>query len=494
MEMLNRLKEFRAKDRSIDTPGLSDEELSTFLQKDSKLLQLIDEAQKVYEELHEEFGDLLHQDESKQVESNQTKFLNFYDRFNVNPFVALAAKGPWVLTTCGSVIYDTGGYGMLGFGQNPEFLLEAMKGPKVMANVMTANFSQLKFITAIEEEIGHNREDDQAFDKYLCVNSGSEAMTVACRIADIHAKTMTDPGAKHHGKKIMNLSIDGSFHGRTDPAAQLSKSNLKFYESHLASFRDRKNLICVPPNDTDALKKVFEWAKKEKVYFQIFAMEPVMGEGNPGLAVTPEYYKLARTLTREHDTLLLMDSIQAGLRAHGSLSVVDYPGFEELDFPDMEAYSKALNGGQYPLSVLALNKKAADLYKTGIYGNTMTTNPRALDVATQMLEHISTDLRKNIETQGAYFLEELTKIAEEYPDVVTNVQGTGLLFAISFDPKKCRVVGEKGLERHLRQNGLGVIHGGENALRFTPIFTITKDEADLVIRLLRKALHVFLKT
>ena len=69
------------------------------------------------------------------------------------------------------------------------------------------------------------------------------------------------------------------------------------------------------------------------------------------------------------------------------LSIVDYPGFEGLDAPDMETYSKALNAAQYPLSVLAVNERAAGLYRKGVYGNTMTTNPRALDVACAVLEH-----------------------------------------------------------------------------------------------------------
>src|SRR3546814_9698603 len=68
-------------------------------------------------------------------------------------------------------------------------------------------------------------------------------------------------------------------------------------------------------------------------------------------------------------TLLLVDSIQAGLRAHGVLSITDYPGFEKLPAPDMETFSKALNAGQYPLSVLAVGNRAAGLYRKGIYGN-----------------------------------------------------------------------------------------------------------------------------
>ena len=55
--------------------------------------------------------------------------------------------------------------------------------------------------------------------------------------------------------------------------------------------------------------------------------------------------------------MFIIDSIQAGLRAQGALSIVDYPGFEGLEAPDMESYSKALNAGQFLLSVLALASK-----------------------------------------------------------------------------------------------------------------------------------------
>ena len=144
----------------------------------------------------------------------------------------------------------------------------------------------------------------------------------------------------------------------------------------MASFRDRDSLITVEPNDIEQLSQVYDWAKANRVYIEAFFFEPVMGEGDPGKAITPEFYQAARELTREHGSLMLVDSIQAGLRAHGVLSIVDYPGFEGLDAPDMETYSKALNAGQYPLSVLAMNEKAAGLYQKGVYGNTMTANPR----------------------------------------------------------------------------------------------------------------------
>ena len=56
--------------------------------------------------------------------------------------------------------------------------------------------------------------------------------------------------------------------------------------------------------------------------------------------------------------------MQAGLRATGDLSLVDWPRFASCEPPDFEVFSKALNGGQFPLSVVAFSERANDAYKT----------------------------------------------------------------------------------------------------------------------------------
>jgi hypothetical protein len=48
------------------------------------------------------------------------------------------------------------------------------------------------------------------------------------------------------------------------------------------------------------------------------------------------------------------------------------------------------------MSVLAVNSRIAKYYQLGLYGNTMTTNPRALEVATAVLNAMTPELRKNI--------------------------------------------------------------------------------------------------
>jgi acetylornithine/succinyldiaminopimelate/putrescine aminotransferase len=224
------------------------------------------------------------------------------------------------------------------------------------------------------------------------------------------------------------------------------------------------------------------------MFIEAFFFEPVMGEGNPGQAIERPFYDAVRRLTRAHGSLMLVDSIQAGLRAHGVLSICDYPGFEDAEPPDMESYSKSLNAGQYPLSVLALTAEAAGLYRKGIYGNTMTTNPRAMDVACAVLHALTPELRRNIRERGQEFLDKFRALQQELGDRITRVQGTGLLFSLELNSKLYKCFGADSTEEYMRLQGCNVIHGGQNSLRFTPHFGITSEEVDLIVDATRQAL------
>ena len=157
--------------------------------------------------------------------------------------------------------------------------------------------------------------------------------------------------------------------------------------------------MLIPANDISALRETFNQADVDGVFIELLAIEPVQG-GAPGLCIDREFYDEARRLTKEHGSMLIIDSVQAGLRGQGCLSIVDYDGFQSAEAPDMEAWSKAINAGQFPLSVVGMTAEVADLYVTGIYGNTMTTNPRALETAIAVLERITPELRQNIRDRG----------------------------------------------------------------------------------------------
>ena len=164
--------------------------------------------------------------------------------------------------------------------------------------------------------------------------------------------------------------------------------------------------------------------------------------------------------------------------------MVDYPGFEDCDPPDMETWSKALNAGQYPLSVLGLTERAAALYRVGIYGNTMTTAPRGLEVANAVLGMITPEVRQNVREQGCNFVGDLQALQARFPDLIVDVQGTGLLFCCELNPDKLQAIGPGSAEERCRLLGLGIIHGGRNALRFTPHLRITDAERAMMMTIL----------
>ncbi|KAF1710332.1 lysine 6-aminotransferase [Pseudoxanthomonas kalamensis DSM 18571] len=469
------------------TTGLDDAVLERLAASHPTLRAAIQAGADEYARLRGEFPELLDLDEAEQLRTVQAGYLNFYPDDAVQPYVALAARGPWLVTLKGAVLYDAGGYGMIGFGHTPAPVLEAMSRPQAMANIMTPSLSQLRFERALRKEIGRSR-GGCPYHRFQCLNSGSEAVGLAARIVDVNAKTMTDPGARHAGRKIKRLVVKGSFHGRTDRPGLYSDSSRSTYQQHLASYRGEDSVIAIPPYDAEAMRKAFADADANGWFIEAVFLEPVMGEGDPGRALPPAFYAVARELTAAHGSLLLVDSIQAGLRAHGVLSVIDYPGFESLPEPDMETYSKALNAAQYPLSVLALSERAAGIYRKGIYGNTMTANPRALDVACATLAMLDDAIRANIRERGRQVVARLEQLKTELGGLITGVQGTGLLFSCELDPQfKC--YGTGSTEEWLRQHGLNVIHGGANSLRFTPHFEIDEDELELMVELVARALR-----
>ena len=325
------------------------------------------------------------------------------------------------------------------------------------------------------------------------MNSGSESMTVGMRISDVNALKMTGPGGRHEGKPTRMIAIERAFHGRTDRPAQISHSCKDGYDRNLNTFQNRNNLSLIPANDIHALREAFLQADRDGVFIELLAIEPVQGEGAPGLCIDRDFYDEARKLTKEHGSMLIIDSVQAGLRGQGCLSIVDYEGFQDSEAPDMEAWSKAINAGQFPLSVVGMTADVAELYVTGIYGNTMTTNPRALETAIAVLDRITPDLRQNIRHRGKEFVEGLEMLMSEFPEAILSVQGTGLLVCAELEPDFFPVVGHDKVEMWCRKNGLGVIHGGLNALRFTPHFSITTEEIDMILQIVKKAIIHFLE-
>ena len=206
------LHEMRSKVGKAITTGLEDAELLFFLERDDKLAQAIEDAHAALHGIEKEFGSgYIARAELDLITDLQSGFVNFYNPATVNPYVALAARGPWIVTSHGAVVHDNGGYGMLGSGHGPSEIIDAMSDNWVMANVMTPSFSQKRLEQRLRTELGHTR-GHCPFDKFICMNSGSESVTVSLRIADVNAMLMTGKGGQHEGATIKMLAIEQGFH------------------------------------------------------------------------------------------------------------------------------------------------------------------------------------------------------------------------------------------------------------------------------------------
>ena len=207
MSLTGKLDTLRTAGGPARTTGLTDEVLAGFAD-DPALRRAVDRAVEAFHALREERPEFIALSEPEQLQQASAGFVNFYPDDAVNPYLAIAADGPWVISLKGAVIYDAGGYGMLGLGHSPDRVLAAMARPQAMANIMTPAFSQVRFAEAMQAEIGHTRAECP-YPQFLCLNSGSESVTLAARIADVNARLQTGDGGRHVGKPIRRLAIKG---------------------------------------------------------------------------------------------------------------------------------------------------------------------------------------------------------------------------------------------------------------------------------------------
>ena len=229
------LEEIRKNSGPPWTTGLKDEAIADFLESDPSLSRAIEEAHANFQSLSNDMGsEYMLMDERKLVSHLQSDYVNFYSAPTVNPYVAIAARGPWIVTSHGAVLHDNGGYGMLGMGHGPEEVINSMQQNWVMANVMTPSFSQKRLADRLRKEVGHTR-GKCPFSRFVCLNSGSESVTISMRIADANTLLMTQKGGKHEGN--------------------FSSKELKM-ENCLLTYKDLP--LVIPTNGTDIFSNELE--------------------------------------------------------------------------------------------------------------------------------------------------------------------------------------------------------------------------------------------
>ena len=108
---LGRLREMRKFGGAAMTTGLADTVILDFLPDYPELAEAIERAHEAFLVLKTSHAEFLALDEDEQINQAHAGLTNFYAADAVNPYVALSAAGPWIVSLKGAVIYDCGGYG-----------------------------------------------------------------------------------------------------------------------------------------------------------------------------------------------------------------------------------------------------------------------------------------------------------------------------------------------------------------------------------------------
>lgn len=297
-------------------------------------------------------------------------------------------------------------------------------------------------------------------DRIFFANCGAEGNEGAMKLARKY-------GVSKAPTKYKIISADESFHGRTFDT--LAATGHDYY--HVGYGPLSPGHVLVPYGDIEALE-----AQMDDDVCAVL-LEPIQGEG--GVHVPPdEYLQQVRALCDKHDALLIFDEVQTGVARTGKWFAYMHSGVK----PDILTFAKGIGGG-FPVAGFAVPERLAHVFKPGDHGGTFGGNPLACAAVYATLTTIKSEgLVDKVAEKGEYFKNELRKLQEKYPDKVTDVRGCGLMLGME-------VAGEgKPIVESCLANNVIVNCTAGNVIRIVPPLIISKEEIDIVVAALDKAL------
>ena len=320
------------------------------------------------------------------------------------------------------------------------------------------------FIIPEGEELAKKLAKKTFADFVMFQNSGAEATEAAIKVARRYFYSIDKP------YKNRIICIKNSFHGRTIAAiyASGSKKMTEGFGPKVGGF-DHFNF-----GDHKALKKLI---KKNTAAIMI---ETIMGEG--GIKAIPDWcLKDLRKLCDEKKILLILDEVQCGIGRTG-----DFFAFEKAKVkPDIVPIAKGIGGG-FPIGAVLMNKKVASGMISGTHGSTFGGNPLAMQVGNAVFDIISKkSFLKNVKKNSKYFLIQLNKIKQKYPNIIKEIRGRGFLIGLQLHKNQQEFI------KRLMNNQLLTIRAAENVVRILPPLNVKKSELNIALKTINKVCSTF---
>ncbi len=299
-------------------------------------------------------------------------------------------------------------------------------------------------------------------DRVFFCNSGAEACEGAIKLARRYHHVSGSP------ERYRIITFQGAFHGRT-----LATIAAAGNEKYLDGFGPRvPGFDVLPAGDMAAVEAAIG---PETAAIMI---EPVQGEG--GIRVIPaDDLRRLRELCDAHGLLLILDEVQSGMGRTGKLFAHEWTGIT----PDVMAIAKGLGGG-FPVGAFLATAEAARGMMPGTHGSTFGGNPLAMAVGNAVMDVVlEPGFLETVQQRAIRLKQELAWIKDEFPGVVEEVRGMGLLTGLRLKPPVADVVAACTAEKLL------AVSAGDNVLRLLPPLNITEAEMAEGLSRLSKALR-----
>lgn len=362
----------------------------------------------------------------------------------------------------GNVYIDClGGFGIFNVGRRNPVVIEA-----VTAQLSKQALHGQELLDPLRSYASHLLSKitpgNGALSHFFFVNSGAEAVEAALKMAMLHTTR------KHI------IAAVNAFHGKTLGALATTSKSV-FRAPFLGSLL---NVTHVPFNDISYLRETFKSAAFTGNDIAAVMLEPIQGEGGIFVA-TDEYLKAARALCDEYGACLIFDEVQCGMGRTGKWFASEWSGV----VPDLIAMGKAMGGGVMPVAACCGKEKIWKRYVENPFLLTTTFggNPLALSAAIATVNVIiQSNLLEAALERGDQLTRGMRALQAEFPDLIKDVRGRGLLLGVEFTSNEVGVEWSRGLfARKVLVSGTLV---NAKVVRIEPPLTITAAQCDTVLQ------------
>ena len=369
-----------------------------------------------------------------------------FENYKRAPIEFVKAEGSYLIDSEGKAYLDfSSGIGVTNLGFQPQVQQALIQQAGRIWH------SPNLYLSSLQEQVAQELADSYDYLAFFC-NSGAEANEAAIKLA-----------RKATGKQGI-ITFQQSFHGRTFGAmAATGQDKIK------EGFGDGV------PHFSYAVYN--DLASVEKLISQDTAavmLELVQGESGVRPAEVTFVKNLADFCQRE-GILLIVDEVQTGMGRTGQLYSFEHYGI----IPDIVTLAKGLANG-LPAGALLGKSSLAPAFGPGSHGSTFGGNKLAMAAALETL-HIMKEagFMEEVRSKSAILMEQLQLAFQNHPKI-SAVRGLGMMIGIETSASLSKIV------EAARQKGLIILTAGENVIRLLPPLTISREEIQQGIAILKE--------